>query len=173
MLYSDLVKDNSGIYTLLLNRLSNSDISKISNSYVKATDLDARFLFENGEKDCLFNDLNNAVSVLIAKYYQKWSVLINDFITGKLANGASQVTEQTGTGKVTNNISAYDSSDLVPDNGSDTNTNNETTIYDIDGVNFILTTYKNNIVYDTINTDIRRTLFQNVYSLEKSENNEN
>ena len=48
MIYQDLVaqQDGAGIYTLLLDKLQNSGL-KLSNAYVTAERLDARFSFEN------------------------------------------------------------------------------------------------------------------------------
>ena len=66
--YEELVqKNDTGIYTLLLDQLKNDDF-KIANAYVSSQRLDARFSFENNLKECLFDDLTKAVDVLIAKY---------------------------------------------------------------------------------------------------------
>ena len=93
MIYDDLVKqqDGAGIYTLLLDKLQNSGL-KLSNAYVTAERLDARFTFENSEKESYFDDLTKAVDVLIATYYNKWLHLVNTYENGQLEDGASTKT---------------------------------------------------------------------------------
>ena len=167
MIYQDLVNQTkAGIYTLLLDKLQNSDLS-ITNSYVTAQRLDERFSFENNAKDCYFDDLTNAVDVLIATYYSKWVHLINTFEKSELKDGASSVNVYSGngSGENTNNVSAYDSDDLVKDTSLTTNSKQDytNTVYDLTGQNLIKSIYTNNLVYDTINTDIRHTLFSNIY----------
>lgn len=166
MIYQDLVKqDDGGIYTILLDSLKNSEI-ELSNSYVTAQRLDARFAFENNLKECYFNDLTKAVDVLIAKYYDKWNHLITSVLKSELPTGVSSITKTANTGGTvtTNKISAYDSNDLIPDDSSsvDNDQTITTTTTDITGTQFIMSIYKNNVIYDIINTDIRRTLFTNI-----------
>ena len=165
--YEELVqKDDAGIYTLLLDQLKNDDF-KLANSYVTAQRLDARFSFENNLKECLFDDLNKAVDVLIAKYYGKWAKLINGILNDNLKDGATQTTVYNGTGNSdqTNTISAYDSDDLLKDSGLTSNTTQDYTskVYSLSGQVLIQNLYTNNLVYDTINTDIRHTLFNQIY----------
>lgn len=165
--YEELVqKDDAGIYTLLLDQLKTDDF-KLSNSYVTAQRLDARFSFENGQKDCLFDDLTKAVDVLIAKYYGKWSKLVNGFLNDNLKDGATQTTVYNGTGNnnQTNTVSAYDSDDLLKDSGLTSSSTQDYTskVYSLTGQVLIQNLYTNNIVYDTINTDIRHTLFNQIY----------
>ena len=167
MIYEDLVKqEDAGIYTLLLDKLQNSGLT-IANSYVTAQRLDARFAFENNQKDCYFDDLTKAVDVLIATYYNKWLHLVNAFENGLLSDGASSKTVYTGSGsgENKNNISAYDSDDLVSDSSLTTNTKQDytNTVYDLTGQELIKDVYSNNFVYDTINNDIRHTLFNQIY----------
>ena len=168
MIYQDLVaqQDGAGIYTLLLDKLQNSGL-KLSNAYVTAQRLDARFSFENSEKDCLFDDLTKAVDVLIAKYYGKWTKLINGILNDNLKDGATQTTVYNGTGNnnQTNTVSAYDSDDLLKDSGLTSNSTQDYTskVYSLTGQVLIQNLYTNNIVYDTINTDIRHTLFNQIY----------
>ena len=165
--YEKLVqKDDAGIYTLLLDQLKNDDF-KLANSYVTAQRLDARFSFENGSKNCLFDDLTKAVDVLIAKYYGKWTKLINGILNDNLKDGATQTTVYNGTGNnnQTNTVSAYDSDDLLNDSGLTSNTTQDYTskVYSLSGQVLIQNLYTNNLVYDTINTDIRHTLFNKIY----------
>lgn len=167
MIYEDLVKqEDAGIYTLLLDKLQNSGLT-ITNAYVTAQRLDARFSFENNQKDCYFDDLTKAVDVLIATYYNKWLHLVNAFENGLLSDGASSKTvyNGSGTGENKNNISAYDSDDLVSDSSLTTNTKQDytNTVYDLTGQELIKDVYSNNFVYDTINSDIRHTLFNQIY----------
>ena len=165
--YEELVQQNdAGIYTLLLDQLKNDDL-KLANSYVTSQRLDARFSFENNLKECLFDDLTKAVDVLIAKYYGKWTRLINGILNDNLKDGATQTTVYNGTGNSdqTNTISAYDSDDLLKDSGLTTNSTQDYTskVYSLSGQALIQSLYTNNIVYDTINTDIRHTLFNKIY----------
>ena len=168
MIYQDLVaqQDGAGIYTLLLDKLQNSGL-KLSNAYVTAGRLDARFTFENSEKECYFDDLTKAVDVLIAKYYGKWTKLINGILNDNLKDGATQTTVYNGTGNnnQTNTVSAYDSDDLLKDSGLTSNSTQDYTskVYSLTGQVLIQNLYTNNIVYDTINTDIRHTLFNQIY----------
>lgn len=167
MIYEDLVKqEDAGIYTLLLDKLQNSGLA-ITNAYVTAQRLDARFSFENNQKDCYFDDLTKAVDVLIATYYNKWLHLVNAFENGLLSDGASSKTVYTGSGsgENKNNISAYDSDDLVSDSSLTTNTKQDytNTVYDLTGQELIKDVYSNNFVFDTINSDIRHTLFNQIY----------
>lgn len=165
--YEELVqKNDSGIYTLLLDQLKNDDL-KLANSYVTSQRLDARFSFENNLKECLFDDLTKAVDVLIAKYYGKWTKLINGILNDNLKDGATQTTIYNGTGNSdqTNTVSAYDSDDLLKDSGLTANTKQDYTskVYSLSGQALIQSLYTNNVVYDTINTDIRHTLFNQIY----------
>lgn len=165
--YEELVqKNDSGIYTLLLDQLKNDDF-KLANSYVTSQRLDARFSFENNLKECLFDDLTKAVDVLIAKYYGKWTKLINGILNDNLKDGATQTTIYNGTGNSdqTNTISAYDSDDLLKDSGLTANSTQDYTskVYSLSGQALIQSLYTNNIVYDTINSDIRHTLFNKIY----------
>ena len=165
--YEQLVQKNDvGIYTLLLDQLKNDDF-KIANAYVTSQRLDARFSFENNLKECLFDDLTKAVDVLIAKYYGKWSKLVTGILNDNLKDGASQTTVYNGKGNSdqTNTVSAYDSDDLLKDSGLTANTKQDYTskVYSLSGQALIQSLYTNNIVYDTINTDIRHTLFNQIY----------
>lgn len=165
--YEELVKkDDAGIYTLLLDQLKSDDF-KLANAYVTSQRLDARFSFENNLKECLFDDLTKAVDILIAKYYGKWSKLVTGILNDKLKDGATQTTVYNGTGNSdqTSTVSAYDSDDLLKDSGLTANTKQDYTskVYSLSGQALIQSLYTNNIVYDTINTDIRHTLFNKIY----------
>lgn len=165
--YEELVQKNDvGIYTLLLDQLKSDDF-KLANAYVTSQRLDARFAFENNLKECLFDDLTKSVDILIAKYYGKWSKLINGILNDNLKDGATQTTVYNGTGNSdqTNTVSAYDSDDLLKDSGLTSNTKQDYTskVYSLSGQALIQSLYNNNVVYDTINTDIRHTLFNQIY----------
>lgn len=167
MIYEDLVKqDGTGIYTLLLDRLKDDDF-KIANAYVTSQRLDARFAFENNLKECLFDNLTNAVDVLIATYYGKWTKLITGLLNNNLKDGATQTTVYAGssTNNTTNSISAYDTDDLLKDSGltADTKQDYTSNVYSLSGQMLMQNMYSNNLVYDTINADIRHTLFRQVY----------
>lgn len=167
MIYQDIVKqDDMGIYTALLDKLQDTKL-KIADSYVSAQRLDARFAFENNLKECNFKDFNSAVDVLIAKFYTKWVHLFETFENGSLASGASQTTVYNGSsnGNSKSQVSAYDSTELIDDTGltSDSKQTYTNSVYSLSGQQLIQSIYTNNFVYDTINTDIRHTLFNQIY----------
>ena len=100
-------------------------------------------------------------------YFILKSLTIQGVLKSNLPAGASTITETKNGGgsTTTNNVSAYDTSDLIP-NDSTTIDNNQTvttTTTDITGTQFIMNLYKNGSIYDIINSDIRHTLFSNVY----------
>lgn len=168
MLYQDLiVQDDKGIYTALLDKLGSDDIV---NNTITAQRLDARFSFENNLKECLFDSLDNAVDVLLAKYSSKWTKLLSAY-NNKLPDGATSytLTNSKQNANNTNNISAYDSSDMLPDSGSnsDSSVNSDDTQYTLTGKQLILNLYNKVNIYDIINTDIRKTLFRNVQILDQ------
>lgn len=168
MLYQDLiVQDDKGIYTALLDKLGSDDIV---NNTITAQRLDARFSFENNLKECLFDSLDNAVDVLLAKYSSKWTKLLSAY-NNKLPDGATSytLTNSEQSANNTNNISAYDSSDMLPDSGSnsDSSVNSDDTQYTLTGKQLILNLYNKVNIYDIINTDIRKTLFRNVQILDQ------
>lgn len=168
MLYQDLtIKANKGIYTALLDKLGSNNIATDT---ITAQKLDTRFSFENNLKECLFDDLDNAADVLIARFSFKWSKLMAAF-SSSIPDGASNYTVTNSKQNVnnTNSISAYDSDDLLKDSGanSDATGNTNTTVYDLSGQELILNLYSNANIYDIINTDIRKTLFRNIQILDK------
>lgn len=168
MLYQDLiVQDGKGIYTALLDKLGSDDIV---NNTITAQRLDARFSFENNLKECLFDSLDNAVDVLLAKYSSKWTKLLSAY-NNKLPDGATSytLTNSEQSANNTNNISAYDSSDMLPDSGSnsDSSVNSDDTQYTLTGKQLILNLYTKVNIYGIINTDIRKTLFRNVQILDQ------
>lgn len=168
MLYQDLtIKANKGIYTALLDKLGSNNIATDT---ITAQKLDTRFSFENNLKECLFDDLDNAANVLIARFSFKWSKLMASF-SSSIPDGANTYTVTNSKQNVnnTNSISAYDSDDLLQDSGanSDATDNTSTTVYDLKGQELILNLYSNANIYDIINTDIRKTLFRNIQILDK------
>ena len=168
MLYQDLIiQDDKGIYTALLDKLGSNNIV---NDTITAQKLDSRFSFENNLKECLFDSLDVASDVLIAKYNSKWNKLLSSY-NNKLPDGATSytLTNSKQNANNTNNISAYDSSDMLPDSGtnSDSSANVDETQYTLKGKQLILNLYNNVNIYDIINADIRKTLFRNVQILDK------
>ena len=71
----------------------------------------------------------------------------------------------SGSGENKNNVSAYDSDDLVNDSSLTSSTKQDytNTVYDLTGQALIKDIYTNNFVYDTVNSDIRHTLFSKIY----------
>lgn len=172
MLYQDLIAgENHGIYTALFDSLRDAGVSDLKDTYITAEKLDARFSFENDDKECYFKTLQQACDVLTAKYLAKWTNLIKGVLKNNLPAGATSYSVSDGKNELDNknSVSAYDSNALVTDSGNNSNgtNHNELTTYDLTGQQFILNLYKNNNVYDIINTDIRKTLFRNVYTLDK------
>lgn len=168
MLYQDLIiQDGKGIYTALLDKLGSNNIV---NDIITAQKLDSRFSFENNLKECLFHSIDAASVVLIAKYSSKWIKLLSSY-NDKLPAGATSytLTNSKQNANNTNNISAYDSSDMLPDSGTNTDStvNVDETHYTLTGKQLILNLYKNVNIYDIINADIRKTLFRNVHILDK------
>ena len=158
--------ENHGIYTALFDNLRDSGVSDLTNQYVTAQKLDARFAFENNQKELLFDNFQTACDVLLAKYYTKWVNLIQGVLKTNLPAGASTITttKNSGGSTTTNNVTAYDTSDLIP-NDSTTVDNDQTvtvTTTDITGTQFIMNIYKDSTIYDIINADIRHTLFSNI-----------
>lgn len=162
------LSEQHGIYTSLFNSLKDSGVTDLTNQYVTAQKLDERFAFENNDKELLVPNFQVACDILISKYYTKWTNLIQSILKTSLPNGASTITETKNTGgqTTTNNVSAYDTTDLVPNDSTNTDNNQTvtTTTTDITGTKFIITLYKNGTIYDIINSDIRRTLFSNIVS---------
>lgn len=162
MLYNDLIdNEGRGIYTALFDSLRDSDIDKLTDTYITTSKLDARFEYENGLKECVVKSLTQACDILTAKYLAKWCKLINTF--DKLDDGASSKTINGGSIETINSITAYDDEGFIDDTKSTQNDTTTQTKYSMSGVNFVMNVFKNNYVYDIINSDIRKTLFRNVY----------
>ena len=85
--------ESHGIYTALFDNLRDSGVSDLTNQYVTAQKLDARFAFENNQKELLFDNFQLACDVLLAKYYTKWVNLIQGVLKTNLPAGASTITE--------------------------------------------------------------------------------
>ena len=84
--------ENHGIYTALFDNLRDSGVSDLTNQYVTAQKLDARFAFENNSKELLFDNFQVACDVLLAKYYSKWVNLIQGVLKSSLPAGVRAVT---------------------------------------------------------------------------------
>lgn len=162
MLYDDLIdNEGRGIYTALFDGLRDSDLSKLTDTYITANKLDSRFEFENGKKDCLIKSLTQACDILTAKYLAKWTRLINSL--DKLDDGASSKTVNGGSVETINSITAYDDEGFIDDTKTTQTDSTNQTKYSLNGVKFVMNVFNNNYIYDIINSDIRKTLFRNVY----------
>ena len=159
--------ENHGIYTALFDSLRDSGVSDLTNQYVTAQKLDARFAFQNNQKELLFDNFQTACDVLLAKYYTKWVNLIQGVLKTNLPAGASTITttKNSGGSTTTNNVSAYDTNDLIPNDSTKIDNDQTVTVTttDITVTQFIMNLYKNSSIYDIINADIRHTLFSNIY----------
>lgn len=158
MLYSE-VAQNDGIYKQLF-ALPHFELP-ITNDVVTVDFLDKKFLFQNANKDLQLPNLQVAAQIVAAKYYDKWNTYIKAVLSKNLPNGETTTTETTGT--TNNNVSAMDAPTSVPVNGQDLHTSTTTTVNSAQNTSFLLNLYQKYSIYDMIDTDIRRTLFLNVY----------
>lgn len=162
MLYKDFI-GGSGIYSAIF---ANNDIKNklpLINDIVTTDDLDAKFLYQNANKEVNENlgSLENAVKIILARYYSKWVNYANELLADVKNLGTTTTIKTTGSSKA--QTSAMDSSNLIDTDGTtqDTTTT-QNTITQQDRSQF-LSTYQKYSIYDMIDTDIRRLLFINVY----------
>lgn len=162
MIYKDFIGD-SGIYSAIF---ANKDVQNklpLINDVITTDDLDAKFLYQNANKEVNdgLNTLEQAVKIILAKYFTKWVNYANELLAQDNPVGTTTTIKTTGNTKA--QTSAMDSSNLIDTDGTtqDTTTT-QNTITQQDRAQY-LNTYQKYSIYDMIDTDIRRLLFINVY----------
>lgn len=162
MIYKDFI-DGSGVYSAIFAIEGVKEKLPLINDVVTAKSLDAKFLYQNGTKEVNDNliDLENAVQIILARYYDKWVNYASELILKDNPVGTTTTIKTTGNTKA--QTSAMDSNNLIDTDGTtqDTTTT-ENTITQQDRSQF-LNMYQKYSIYDMIDTDIRRLLFINVY----------
>ena len=179
MMYSDYIANGgSGIITLL----SNNQALKFLLSDV-ISPLDNAFTMENGSKRFTLsvenmlkaqNDLTPIANMMKVRFGQYWNVLYNSQPTDK-DPVYSSITTSTGElntkGNNVNQVSGYDSPDMVNSDGSNSTgnqTNNNTVkTLNYDELTTLLGELKNNVFYDKMFLDIRNYIFDVFYGNEK------
>ena len=106
-------------------------------------------------------DLENAVQIILARYYDKWVNYANELLLRDKPVGTTTTIKTTGNTKA--QTSAMDSNNLIDTDGTTQDaTTTENTVTQQDRSHF-LNMYQKYSIYDMIDTDIRRLLFINVY----------
>ena len=162
MLYKDFI-DGSGVYSAIFAIEGVKDKLPLINDVVTAKSLDAKFLYQNGTKEVNENliDLENAVQIILARYYDKWVNYTNELLARDKPVGTTTTIKTTGNTKA--QTSAMDSNNLIDTDGTTQDaTTTENTVTQQDRSQF-LNMYQKYSIYDMIDTDIRRLLFINVY----------
>ena len=162
MIYKDFI-DGSGVYSAIFAIEGVKDKLPLINNVVTAKSLDAKFLYQNGTKEVNDNliDLENAVQIILARYYDKWVNYANELLARDKPVGTTTTIKTTGNTKA--QTSAMDSNNLIDTDGTTQDaTTTETTVTQQDRSQF-LNMYQKYSIYDMIDTDIRRLLFINVY----------
>ena len=162
MLYKDFI-DGSGVYSAIFAIEGVKDKLPLINDVVTAKSLDAKFLYQNGTKEVNENliDLENAVQIILARYYDKWVNYTNELLARDKPVGTTTTIKTTGNTKA--QTSAMDSNNLIDTDGTTQDaTTTENTVSQQDRSQF-LNMYQKYSIYDMIDTDIRRLLFINVY----------
>lgn len=180
MIYSDYINNGgTGIVTLLSN---NQTLKFLLSDDIKP--LDDAFLLENGSKEFSLpvenllkaeNDLTPIANMLKVRFGQYWKVLHNSQPTDT-DPVYSSITTSTGElntkGNSINQVSGYDSPDMVNSDGSNSTgnqTNNGTVkTLNYDDLTNLLGELKNNVFYDKLFTDIRSYIFNSFYGNERS-----
>lgn len=162
MIYKDFI-DGSGVYSAIFAIEGVKDKLPLINEVVTAKSLDAKFLYQNGNKEVNDNliDLQNAVQIILARYYDKWVNYANELLLKNNPVGTTTTIKTTGSSKA--QTSAMDSNNLIDTDGTTqdaTTTENKVTQQDRSQY---LNMYQKYSIYDMIDTDIRRLLFINVY----------
>lgn len=180
MIYSDYINNGgTGIVTLLSN---NQTLKFLLSDDIKP--LDDAFLLENGSKEFSLpvenllkaeNDLTPIANMLKVRFGEYWSVLHKSQPTDTdpvyssitISNG-----ELNTKGNNINQVSGYDSSDMVNSDGSNSTgnqTNNGTVkTLNYDDLTKLLGELKNNVFYDKMFTDIRSYIFNSFYGNERA-----
>lgn len=162
MIYKDFI-GNSGVYSAIFAIEGVKDKLPLINDVVTAKSLDAKFLYQNGTKEVNENliDLENAVQIILARYYDKWVNYANELLLRDKPVGTTTTIKTTGNTKA--QTSAMDSNNLIDTDGTTQDaTTTENTVTQQDRSHF-LNMYQKYSIYDMIDTDIRRLLFINVY----------
>lgn len=165
MIYLDFAK-TKGIYQAIFD-LPNVKLN-IVNDVIPVDYLDNSFMFHNGRKCVVDNlkDVTDAAKIIITENYTKWQNYINGVLQAdSLSAGTITTQKTTGQNTAKNQISAYDSNDLVNDGQTtqDNTITSETKVTNLDDLNKLINLYQSKQVYDIINSDIRNVLFQNIY----------
>lgn len=162
MLYKDFI-DGSGVYSAIFAIEGVKDKLPLINDVVTAKSLDAKFLYQNGNKEVNDNliDLKNAVQIILARYYDKWVNYVSELLVRENPVGTTTTIKSSGNTKA--QTSAMDSNNLIDTDGTtQDSTTTENTVTQQDRSQF-LNMYQKYSIYDMIDTDIRRLLFINVY----------
>lgn len=179
MMYSDYIKNGgTGIIELLSK---NQSLKFLLSDVIEP--LDSAFLMENGTKQFslsisnmlnIQNDLTPIANMLKVRYGQYWQVLYNSQPTDQDTVYSSITTsngELNTTGNNVNQVSGYDSPNMVNSDGSNSTgnqTNNGTVkTLNYDELTTLLSELKNNVFYDRMFTDIRNYIFNTVYGNER------
>ena len=179
MMYSEYIKDGgTGIISLLSN---NQTLKYLLSDVIQP--LDSAFLMENGSKRFTLsvenmlkaqNDLTPIANMMKVRFGQYWSVLYNSQPTDT-DPVYSSITTSTGElnskGNNVNQVSSYDSPDMVNSDGSNS-TANQTNNGTVKTLNYadltnLLGELKNNVFYDKMFTDIRTYIFDVFYGNER------
>lgn len=180
MIYSDYIKNGgTGIITLLSN---NQTLDFLLSDVIKP--LDSAFLMENGSKEFSLsvenllkaeNDLTPVANMLKARFGEYWNVYHNSQpeTWNPVYTSITTTTGEINTkGNNINQVSGYDSPDMVNNDGSNSTgnqTNNETVkTLNYDDLTNLLGQLKNNVFYDKLFTDISSYIFNSFYGNERS-----
>ena len=162
MIYKNFIGD-SGIYSAIFAINGVKEKLPLINDVVTAKSLDAKFLYQNGNKEVNDNliDLQNAVQIILARYYDKWVNYASELLIKDNPVGTTTTIKSSGNTKA--QTSAMDSNSLIDTDGTrQDSTTTENTVTQQDRPQF-LNMYQKYSIYDMIDTDIRRLLFINVY----------
>ena len=156
MKYSETTQN---IYSQLY-KIPNFNLT-LTNSLVTIDFLDKKFSYQNANKELLLDDLSLAAQIIVAKYYDKWNTYISTVLSKNLPVGETTTTESVANSN--DNVTAMDSPTNIPVSGQDAHSKVTTTVATAKNVGDLLSVYQKYSIYDMIDTDIRRTLFLNVY----------
>lgn len=162
MLYKDFV-GSGGIYSAIFAVDGIQDKLPLINDVVTVESLDAKFMYQNSQKEVNEGliDLSNTVKIILAKYFDKWTNYADVLLKENKPLGTTTTVNSTMNQKA--QTSAMDSAELIDTDGSKSDSETtQTTISQRDRTQY-LTTYQRYSIYDMIDTDIRRLLFKNVY----------
>lgn len=162
MIYKDFV-ESSGIYSAIFAVDGIQDKLPLINDVVTVESLDAKFMYQNSQKEVNEGliDLDSTVKIILAKYFDKWANYADVLLKENKPLGTITTVNSTMNQKA--QTSAMDSAELIDTDGSKSDSETtQTTISQKDRTQY-LTTYQRYSIYDMIDTDIRRLLFKNVY----------